>query len=181
MTDADLDSLAPRLAAGDERAYATLFDRLARPMVRVARGLLGRHDEAEDVVQEVFLSLVRSRRRLRCVENIRSYVFTALRRTVARRLSQRGRPESRVELDEIAAAGDSAVTVGEAGEIGDDRVDRALHRLPSEQREVVLLKIDGELTFAEIGHTLGIPPNTAASRYRYALEKLRAALEPSRR
>ena len=49
----------------------------------------------------------------------------------------------------------------------------ALNCLPAEQREVVTLKIWGGLTFAEIGEMLGIPANTAASRYRYALEELR--------
>jgi RNA polymerase sigma-70 factor (ECF subfamily) len=49
----------------------------------------------------------------------------------------------------------------------------ALERLPPPQREVVTLKIWGELTFAEIAEALDIPANTAASRYRYALEELR--------
>lgn len=49
----------------------------------------------------------------------------------------------------------------------------ALKQLPTVQREVVMLKIWGELTFAEIAEALDIPPNTAASRYRYALEELR--------
>ena len=45
-----------------------------------------------------------------------------------------------------------------------------------DQREVIALKVDGGLTFAEVAACLGVSPNTAASRYRYALEKLRAAL-----
>jgi RNA polymerase sigma-70 factor (ECF subfamily) len=52
--------------------------------------------------------------------------------------------------------------------------------LPCEQREVVLLKIDGELTFAQIAVVMGTSINTAASRYRYALEKLRTELETSK-
>jgi len=52
-------------------------------------------------------------------------------------------------------------------------VQDALNRLPANQRAVVTLKIWGGLTFAEIGAALDIPPNTAASRYRYALEDLR--------
>ena len=49
----------------------------------------------------------------------------------------------------------------------------ALSRLPEVQRSVVTLKVWGGLTFAEIAETLDIPANTAASRYRYALEELR--------
>jgi DNA-directed RNA polymerase specialized sigma24 family protein len=55
----------------------------------------------------------------------------------------------------------------------DDDLAAAVASLPGEQREVIALKIDGGLTFAEIAAVTGTSPNTAASRYRYALEKLR--------
>ena len=48
--------------------------------------------------------------------------------------------------------------------------------MPDRQREVVALKIEGELTFAQIGRVLGVRSNTAASPYRYALDKLRTSL-----
>ena len=54
---------------------------------------------------------------------------------------------------------------------------RCLEKLPPEQREVIVLKIWHEHTFEEIGDLLGISPNTAAGRYRYGLEKLRACLK----
>ncbi len=52
----------------------------------------------------------------------------------------------------------------------------AMRTLPAEQSEVVVLKIWEEMTFAEIAEVLSVPPATAASRYRYALEKLAAQL-----
>ena len=63
---------------------------------------------------------------------------------------------------------------------GDDDsrvVQAAMKQLPADQREVLTLKIWGDLTFREISETLGTPPNTVASRYRYALEALRNVLE----
>ncbi len=59
-----------------------------------------------------------------------------------------------------------------------DRLSRALASLPEDQRAVIALKVDGGLTFERIATALNVSANTAASRYRYALEKLRAALEP---
>ena len=53
---------------------------------------------------------------------------------------------------------------------------RRLAGLPEAQREVVALKIDGGLTFAQIAKVTNVSLNTAAGRYRYALDKLRAAL-----
>jgi RNA polymerase sigma-70 factor (ECF subfamily) len=61
---------------------------------------------------------------------------------------------------------------------GQQMLAAAVERLPNEQREVVILKIWNELTFAEIGHVLEISQNTAASRYRYALGALKKILQP---
>jgi RNA polymerase sigma-70 factor (ECF subfamily) len=56
-------------------------------------------------------------------------------------------------------------------------VEQAMATLPSEQREVVVLHIWGGLTFQEVAGVLAIPANTAASRYRYALSKLRETMK----
>jgi RNA polymerase sigma-70 factor (ECF subfamily) len=61
---------------------------------------------------------------------------------------------------------------GEAQAATRELVNRALEELPEEQREVVVMKLWGGLTFAEIGEAVGVPANTAATRYRYALEKM---------
>jgi RNA polymerase sigma-70 factor (ECF subfamily) len=66
-------------------------------------------------------------------------------------------------------------TAGAADE-PDVRLARALAGLPEAQREVVALKIDGGLTFAQIAKVTNVSLNTAAGRYRYALDKLRAVL-----
>ncbi len=66
-----------------------------------------------------------------------------------------------------------------AGEDEQRLLEAAIGALPIEQREVLTLKIWGELTFAEIGEALSIPANTAASRYRYALSALRKSMQPS--
>jgi RNA polymerase sigma-70 factor (ECF subfamily) len=55
-------------------------------------------------------------------------------------------------------------------------VTSAVAALPPTQREVIALKIDGGLTFAEIASVLGTSINTVASRYRYALEKIRTMI-----
>jgi RNA polymerase sigma-70 factor (ECF subfamily) len=66
--------------------------------------------------------------------------------------------------------------VAEPARVADDGLARAVAALPEPQREVLALKFDGGLTFAEIAAIVGASPNTVASRYRYALEKLRAVL-----
>ena len=95
---------------------------------------------------------------------------------IRRRAIDLARRNDRRSTRELAAQ-DAAPPEWFAPEIEDRerarQVQDALNRLPGEQREVVTLKIWGGLTFAEIAEALEIPANTAASRYRYALEELR--------
>jgi RNA polymerase sigma-70 factor (ECF subfamily) len=168
------DPLISGLAQGREGAYASLYDRFGPPLYRVAYALLGSCEEAEDAVQEVFVGLVRARQSLPGVKNLRAYLFAALRRAAAQRalVRQRARAVSIADVPEPAAAGPCGAESDRAV-----RLELALRALPPEQRELVALKVDGGLTFAEVAAVLGISANTAASRYRYALDKLRAALK----
>jgi len=168
------DPLLLGLAAGDPRAFAALYDRYAVRLYRAACGILGCREDAEDVVQEVFLAAVRSHERLGDVRDLTAYLFTAMSRAAGRCAMRRTRTlqASHRAADEAAAA---------VERVPPDRPDwhrlqQALRLLPSPQREVITLKIDGELTFAQIAQVLGVSINTAASRYRYALQKLRTSL-----
>lgn len=167
------DPLLGGLAAGREEAYAAVYDRYARRLLRTAVAMLHNQADAEDVVQEVFMSIVRSRQHLAKVENLAAYLFASLRRQVARHAAkQRREPKTTDRLDHTPESGASHPPAEQS-----HRLEHALLSLPAEQREVITLKIDAELTFAEIGQVLGINANTAASRYRYALQKLRATQE----
>ena len=138
-------------------------------------GVVRSRQDAEDAVQEVFLGILKSRRRLQDVQDLTAYLFTALRCAAGRIAAQRARgptlsPSAIDVAPAVTAPRDRSSPYGE-------RLERALLALPAEQREVIVLKIDGELTFAQIAEVIGVSTNTAASRYRYALEKLRKALE----
>jgi RNA polymerase sigma-70 factor, ECF subfamily len=161
------------LEPGD--AVAALYDRFGPALYRTARTLLNRDDLAEDAVQETFVGLVRARVGATDLENAKAYLFAALRHAAAKLRTRAGRERPVPPADLLDLPATSPAAVGRAAEL-----ERALRSLPAEQREVIALKIDGGLTFAEIAACLGVSPNTAASRYRYALEKLRAALGEGR-
>ena len=167
------DPLVQNLADGREGAIADAYDRFGPALFRVAVTLLGARDRAEDAVQEVFLGLIRARAGVAGVEDLRAYLFTALYRVAAKLRARSARERAVPPEDLNAVAGPDAGRPDLARSV---RLERALQALPAEQRAVVALKIDGGLTFAEAAVCLGVSPNTAASRYRYALEKLRAAL-----
>jgi RNA polymerase sigma-70 factor (ECF subfamily) len=172
MQDPDGNRLQADLAAGRADAFAAVYDRYAGPLYRVAWTLLRSRPDAEDAVQEVFLGLVRAGPALERVENLNAYLFTALRHAAARLAARRrteALPPEEPEAPKPAAKDIDAELFG--------ALERGLAALPVEQREVLTLKIDGGLTFAEVAAVLGIRPKTAASRYRYALEKLRVLLD----
>ena len=175
MTRPGPDPLLADLAAGDPQAFARLYDRFGGRLHRAAWGMLGRSEEAEEAVQEVFMALVRSRDRLSEVRDLTAYLFACLRRVAGRLAARQARQP--VAAEEVVRA--RAVHGGRSPNSNPygERLDRALRALPVKQREVIAMKIDGDLTFAEIGGVLGVSANTAASRYRYALEKLRRALK----
>jgi RNA polymerase sigma-70 factor, ECF subfamily len=169
------DPLARSLAEGRPEAISAIYDRFGLTLFRLACSMVGSPADAEDAVQEVFVGLVRGRARLGQIANLRAFLFTALRRAALRLAEQRQKERATpaAAFLELAAPSPRTMAVERA-----EQLERALRTLPVEQRELIALKIDGELTFAEIAEVLGISPNTAASRYRYALEKLRAMLEP---
>jgi RNA polymerase sigma-70 factor (ECF subfamily) len=166
--------LGRALAAGDPLAFESLYDRLARPLWRVAMSMLHDRHAAEDAVQETFVNLVRWRVALTRVEDLDAYVFACLRSAGGRRISQFHAERRRLEAATFAIGGQCEP---DASSMDESPLRRLLAGLPAAQRNVVTLKIDGGLTFAQIAQVLNVRPNTAASRYRYALEKLRRAME----
>ncbi len=169
MSEPAGDPLIRALAGGDAAAFAAAYDRFGPPLFRVALARLGSAADAEDAVQDVFVGLARAGPALAAVDNLRAYLFTALRHAAAKSAARTAAARRAPLPDDLAATAPRPPADA-------DRLERALAALPAAQRELVALKVDGGLTFAEIAACLGISPNTAASRYRYALEKLRAAL-----
>jgi len=136
--------------------------------------------DAEDIVQSAF---VRFWKKHQSADRSHYPVLFAAVRTIAldhlrgdeRRVRRENHPDAPVPRDGAPyfelAADDMDRTARAVA------VERALHAIPDDQREVVVLKIWGELTFQEIAETLGAPLNTITARYRYALEKLRDRID----
>ena len=156
--------------ATDEN-WKNCFSQLAPGLLLFARQWARSTADAEDIVQEAF---VRSWRKQHDIAN-RALLYATVRSIALdflRRDSRRARRES-------TAVSEMDQTVQPLFEIEDESqraLVAALDLLPNEQREVLVMKIWNELTFAEIASVLEISQNTVASRYRYALSALKKNL-----
>jgi RNA polymerase sigma-70 factor (ECF subfamily) len=158
---------------GTDETWKICFAQLGPALLLFARRWTNCRADAEDVVQEAF---VRFWRRQHSIEN-RALLYATVRSTALDRLrrdQRRARREASAATDHPQFFESSFV----AGDEGQQLLAAAVEQLPDEQREVVILKIWNELTFAEIAQILEISQNTAASRYRYALGALKKNLQP---
>ncbi|MEO5722433.1 MAG: sigma-70 family RNA polymerase sigma factor [Chthoniobacterales bacterium] len=147
------------------------FAEAAPGLVLFARQFVRSGADAEDIVQEAF---VRFWRQQHSVQN-RALLFSAVRSIafdLLRKDARRARREAVVVADAEHASAPQFDTTTDTQQA----LARAVDQLPAEQREVLVMKIWNELTFADIGSVLGISQNTAASRYRYALGALKKNL-----
>ena len=158
-----------------EERLAALYDAHAERLHAVARRLLRSPADAEECVQEVFVQLALRLGRGK-IDDPAAYLFSSLRNGALARLRETAKRDA-LGLRLVTSDEDARDPIPR-DPLQSRALAAAIEALPLEQREVLALKIDGDLTFAQIAECLGISLNTAASRYRYALEKLKAALLP---
>jgi RNA polymerase sigma-70 factor (ECF subfamily) len=174
-----MSDLGQRLARGEPAAFAELYDRCADRCHHYLTVLLGSRDDADDALQETFIRLFRNRDKLAAAENLHAYLFGVARNEALRHAERRARDRKRVQP--LTGTDLFADNLDAARRETAQAVAEALQRLRPEEREVVELKIYGGLTFREIGAVTQTPLQTAATRYRCALDRLKEwfARQPS--
>lgn len=158
--------------AGDEAAFERLVDRHQRTLLHLCQRLVGASDAA-DLFQEVFLQCYRMVHQLREPEAFRAWLLQITVRRARRRQQARPGPLA-VEEPELFAA----PAVGDPLELADEvaALRRALERLPPRQREVVVLRHDQGLSFAEIAALLEIREDAARANHYQGMRRLRREL-----
>jgi len=155
-----------------------LYDGHAQALFAFLLNFTRNEADTRDVLQELFLKLVRQPALLAGVRDERAFLIRLahnaaidlMRRRGARQRNYDHLAAEALQLFELAASPDEQAFR--------DALAAALGELPPDQRAVAHLKLWEGLTFEEIAARLGIPPNTAASRYRYGIDKLRERLRP---
>jgi RNA polymerase sigma-70 factor (ECF subfamily) len=148
------------------------LDQYGAALLLLARQWVTSYPDAEDVVQEAFVRFWKSRQR---ANDPAAYLFASVKTCAfdwQRARHRQTRREAVVARPECEPLFVGSLEHNERRAL----VQSALGRLPQEQREVLVMKIWGGLSFPQIAEALQISANTAASRYRYALAKLREQL-----
>ena len=163
-----------------EDDFVRAFNGMRTELVSTLFFVLGNQDDAQDVVQEVFLKCWRTRAALTEVKNVRAWIFRVglnaakdLQRNAWRR---RAKPFGDAAPPEVAL---NVLTPSEALENKEtlERLRQALHQLRPEEKEVFLLRQNGDLTYEEIAALRRTPVGTVKTQMRSALQKLRRVLK----
>lgn len=166
-----------RLNRGDARALCRVYEKYRDDLLRLAASMLGDDATAEDIVQDVFVRFAGLARTFRLTGSLKGYLATCVANAARNSLKAAQR---RAATSPNGAAGvQSEAPSPERWMIGSEefeQVSRAISRLPSEQREVVTLRLYGDMRFRDIAGWQKTSIKTVQSRYRYGLQKLRSAL-----
>ena len=154
--------------SGNAAEIELLYRQHGPALLLFALALLMERGSAQDTVHQVFLNLIENGGLSRAASK-KAYLFACVRNAA---LNERKLRDRNVPLDP-----DSAWFSPPKRDYAEEKnLRRALSDLPDDQREVIVLHVWGEFTFSQIGDLLSVSPNTAASRYRYALAKLRDSM-----
>lgn len=175
------ETLLERYIAGDDVAFGELVGRYEEKLFAFIARMIGDSHLAEDVFQQVFIKVAKNAAAFDGRASFSTWLYRIARNAALDEMRRRSRrPEEHAGtagqfetmLDPAAIPPPEALTRQELAE----RVRAALRQIPEAQREAFLLKEEGDLDFGEIGAVLGCGRETAKSRFRLAVGKLRAIL-----
>jgi len=174
-SDADL---LTAFRAGDSRAFEALVRRYQSPVLAIARRFARDLDDAEDLAQRAFINAAGRAGGWRG-GSFKSWLFRIVINLAKNHLRDMARFDRSVEADDQVAPAAGAGAHERLEHAERQRIVReAIARLPRRQREVLLLRIDGDLPFAEVAAALGITEVNAKVSFHHAVQRLKSWLGP---
>ncbi len=166
-----------RFNRGDPAALCRIYEKYRAPLLKVAAALLNDRSGVEDVLHDVFVDFARIVGQFQLKGSLKGYlsICVANRARDRNRTMQRRIAMSRDDIGIHPTGSDGPERLAMTRELA-DKLDAAMGLLPEEQREIIVLHLQSRLPFREIARLREISINTAMSRYRYGLEKIRSAL-----
>jgi RNA polymerase sigma-70 factor (ECF subfamily) len=170
----DLGKLGKRLHKGESSAFVDLYDLLGNRLFRYVYSQVGSREDAADVIQETFVQLVKSHKKLGKANNLNGYVFAVARNEMIRWMTRKKRNKT------VAGNVESEPLVwSEIEAESEEWVQATLSRLDAVDQEIIQLKVFSQLTFNEVATITKLQPSNVATRYRRAIAKLEDYLRTS--
>jgi len=178
------EELLEQYVGGSNDSLAELVERYRRPLYSFILRMVSTPADADEVFQDVWVRVIRKAVDYRR-DRFRGWVFRIAHNLLIDRARGRkhntsldevtGEESDRTLGDRLAAPGLTPDQAVEGRDLG-TRIGKAVAALPPEQREVFLLRMEGDVSFKEIAKLQRVSINTALARMQYALEKMRTAL-----
>jgi RNA polymerase sigma-70 factor, ECF subfamily len=177
-----------RYKEGDLEAFEILLERYQQPLFTFVLRFCNDYHQAEDLVQEVFLRLIKSAKSYEPKAKFSTYIYTFahnicidhFRRGKKRKTTSLSQPidvEQELTIEDTVKDEHANPEKDYRQKTLEKALQEAVSELPEEQREVFLLREQMNLPFEEIARVVGCLPSTAKSRMRYALQSIRTKLE----
>lgn len=163
-----------RLATNDSSALDMIWTVYANDLLGYLVSILCVRQDAEDALQDVFITVVKNRLAVSKALNLKAYLFRLSRNVAYNRIKKSKRRQEREfeSLEWLVPEVESEWREGQT-----HRLQRELAALPEKQRSVIVLKFFRNKTFREIADVMDISENTAASRFRYGMAKLKDSMK----
>ncbi len=176
------ERLLERYLTGDDQAFAALVGRYENKLYAFILRMTGDPHLAEDVFQQAFINVAKNAAHFDGRASFSTWLYRIARNAALDELRRRGKrladaTADPLEMGQVPDKGVESPLDKLTREELEGRVRAALLRLPESQREAFLLKEEGDLDFGEIGEILGCGRETAKSRFRLAVGKLRTLLD----
>jgi RNA polymerase sigma-70 factor (ECF subfamily) len=162
---------------GGKDAFHPIYEKYADSLMTLAANLLDDKNDAEDVVQDVFISFVESIESFRLTGTLRGYLTTCVanrsRDYIRKNHRRRMAAENQAERKAANLKTPLRLVINSEEML---KLNHALTELPYEQRETIVLRLHGGMRFRQIARLQNVSVKTVQSRYRYGLEKMRSAM-----
>lgn len=174
----DDSALMLRYQEGDVSAFEVLYRRHKDPIYRYLLRLCGHRDTAEDIFQEVWGKIVKARSSYRPTAKFTTFLYRVAHNCFIDHLRRNKRHANSTTLEpELHSDPGETLELATERSLARERLEIALQALPDEQRDAFLLSEEGGLNIDQIARVTGCNRETAKSRVRYAVNKLRSAID----
>ena len=168
----EIQSIMKVFAQNPEKGFELLYKAYSGPIFRYLRNSFGlSREEAEDILQNIFIPWVQSPEKFENIENPCSYLFASARNAA---IKVKGKAKEHQFIEE---SGEKAEDSHDSSIEANILISEALKSIPDEQKEALVLKVWINMTFEEIAKLQKCTLQTAASRYRYAIAKLKELIQ----